>query len=138
FLESRSVENWADIPGIQDSRLGSITYADPEICDDFNDEDDDINLDDNVDTNLSDNGSSFEPIVIPSPNPFDQILSVRLSATFGVEGDISLLDANGKLVRHLPITTGNTRIDTNELPRGIYYLRVSNATQTLVKKLVKQ
>ncbi|MEM9258666.1 MAG: S8 family serine peptidase, partial [Bacteroidota bacterium] len=140
LLESRPTKYRSNIPGIQESRLGSITYSDPVAitCGSLDDHDGSVDLGGDLDGTGLNGGSPLSPRVVSSPNPFDQSLEIRLMATFGQETHLRLFDNNGKLVVHRKTNQGVTRINTSELPRGLYYLNVTSATGSSVQKLIKQ
>ncbi len=50
---------------------------------------------------------------------------------------LTLLDAMGKPIHQLMLT-GNKkqRVSTQQLPSGVYYVRIENAERSMIKKLV--
>ncbi|HLU84950.1 MAG TPA: T9SS type A sorting domain-containing protein, partial [Vicingaceae bacterium] len=68
------------------------------------------------------------------PNPFQNYLTIQLknneSATYEV------ISSNGKQVLSGQLMTGST-ISTENLPKGIYFLKVQNQVQQSVQKLIK-
>lgn len=74
-----------------------------------------------------------------SPNPFDNELNISLPA--GLDGEattIRLINANGKVMMERSVQGERTTLDTNELPRGVYWVNVRNAkvnqTTTVVRR----
>lgn len=71
------------------------------------------------------------------PNPINQQLNVELQAF--EKGQVRLFDGTGKT--HITrIITGNTTLNTNNLPVGIYFLQVfdENSGQVFTRKILKQ
>ena len=76
-----------------------------------------------------------------SPNPFTEMVSVKLDApAFDRSGVLHLLDASGRLLLQQPFQWNgehNLLLDLGEWNTGIYFLRYSDAHNTMVKKLIK-
>ena len=72
------------------------------------------------------------------PNPVKDELGLR----FKSDGDsqVSFIDLNGKTIRLITIE-GNKEeeltIDTRDLPAGVYFIRVSSGSMSLIEKIVK-
>jgi len=69
------------------------------------------------------------------PNPFDESLYVRSSDQ--KTQLVRLFNVQGQVVLEKKMEVAAT-IDTSLLPIGFYFLEVSNASKTLVKKIVKE
>lgn len=87
--------------------------------------------------------SAFGPgAVTVAPNPFRG--SIRISANIPVSGslDLEIMNVNGSVVfrRTEKVTSGtwNSEIRTDELPAGIYLLKLKTETGVSVSRIVKQ
>lgn len=74
-----------------------------------------------------------------SPNPFMGELKLNLpSALDGEATSVRLLDANGKVFLERSTTNNSISLDTNSLPRGVYWVSVRNGkvneTTTVVRR----
>lgn len=68
------------------------------------------------------------------PNPAGN--QIRFSTNLATGNRITLLNANGRVLRELP--TGSDQADLSGLPSGIYLLRVARASGTEVVRFVKK
>jgi hypothetical protein len=76
-----------------------------------------------------------------TPNPANSFFSVSYSNTFHFDKlDIQVLDISGRIVKSETMGLSNSmRIETTELPSGVYFLRVRDKEQTLqTKQLIIQ
>jgi hypothetical protein len=79
------------------------------------------------------------------PNPFRRMTEVRLGLSRGGMGDVSIYDANGRLVRRLFTGHANAGVQTlkwmgkddagRRLPRGIYYLKAEFGGDEITRKI---
>lgn len=53
-------------------------------------------------------------------------------------GVAQLFDLNGRLIKNERINNGNTRIDLQLLPKGVYFLKINISNQFFTQKIVKQ
>lgn len=125
YLES------ADAPvfdeAIYVSRIGSIFILDPSSCDvilSFSSPE--------VSTNQT--GSS---ISAPYPNPFTSTLNVTLNVTGEVAAGIHLYNDKGSELYQLEATQTSYSLHTKLLPPGIYFLKITDASGTRIKKVIK-
>lgn len=87
------------------------------------------------DTTLSVDGSYTSNLVV-SPNPTTQ--NWELSA-IPAQTQLMLYDIQGKLIwNHLQVNKGNTTIDSEGLPAGIYLLQAINSGSSQTMRLLKQ
>lgn len=74
------------------------------------------------------------------PNPFQSALNIHWKSDAETT-TIRLFHSNGQLVKswiNLPHHTGDVlKINTDDLPNGIYFLRIQSGEKTVYKKLVK-
>lgn len=70
------------------------------------------------------------------PNPFSSTIAISAMGTAATQAE--LLDATGRLIQLNTITAGQTQFATGNLASGIYFVRLSSADFTSVKRLVKE
>ena len=69
------------------------------------------------------------------PNPAHSAVTVQLGSNSGEEYELSLFDIQGKRLQTQPINE-TTELDISSLSAGVYFLKVSNANVSSVKKLI--
>ena len=74
---------------------------------------------------------SLENIFKISPNPTHEVLNI--STTFNYQF-ISVYNISGKLVK----TTANTQIKVSDLPKGMYFIKLTGYGNNVVKKFIKE
>lgn len=90
----------------------------------------------------------FKPVSV-TENTIDEILIYpnpgkglfHLEATDKLHSsnlNASVCNVLGKVVWNAKITSGNVLIDLNELPNGVYFLRVVSADKSFTQRLIKQ
>ncbi|WP_121667519.1 T9SS type A sorting domain-containing protein [Mesonia aquimarina] len=69
------------------------------------------------------------------PNPASEIITIQLSNA-EVE-KMQLFDMNGKLVKEFPTqnASGKQEVSISEFSTGVYFLKISTKTKTIIKKL---
>ena len=73
------------------------------------------------------------------PNPVKDVMNIDLSNVNNVNGTISILSLDGKLVQTKQITgAGIISFDVSSLPVGMYICRYSNKTEVKTVKIIKQ
>jgi PKD repeat protein len=75
------------------------------------------------------------------PNPFSSTFAIDLGNMRAVEVTVRVMSASGVVVMQKTDKNSNGKIDITELsgyPKGVYLLEISNNSQTVVKKIVKQ
>lgn len=83
---------------------------------------------------LSINDEVFSNTISVSPNPVTSLLTINGPAGFELKS-ASVYSIMGKQV----LSTISTNIDTNNLPSGLYILKIENTEgQIAIKKIVKQ
>lgn len=76
------------------------------------------------------------PVQIVFPNPFANQLSVTIAGT--ETGEIMIYDANAMLLLKTELDPPTSVIETSSLPKGIYYVKVSDSNGTNTYKVLKQ
>jgi hypothetical protein len=69
------------------------------------------------------------------PNPFSEVINILWN--HAVEATFVMTDLNGKSIYSGTFVEGMNQINTNELPAGMYVVRIFSGVQTLVVRLVK-
>ena len=77
------------------------------------------------------------------PNPFTAYIELSFNSSSEVEVELSIVDMTGRLIQTAEhkIKEGLNTIKVNELeniPSGIYFLRMQNGASVLTSKLIKQ
>jgi len=78
--------------------------------------------------------------VVSSPNPFSSQVKLDISLKNNTELSIKLFDLRGRIVKELCSILyfkgmHNIRMDTNDLPSGIYLLQVKAGSEMITKKI---
>lgn len=71
-----------------------------------------------------------------SPNPATENLTIRFNASFGNNTTLLLTDALGKEVLRTKLQSDQQELNVEELPAGIYFLRISDGDFFAVKKVM--
>ena len=74
------------------------------------------------------------------PNPFGNHISFRFNKALPMEASLKMIDLQGKVCIHQIISVSETeayKLDTNQLPEGIYLYELSWGENVLGGKLVK-
>ncbi len=69
------------------------------------------------------------------PNPATNSLTLTLSKG---EGTASIYNVLGQVVYTAKITNSKTAIDISTYPKGVYFININNATQSINRKFVKE
>ena len=100
---------------------------------------DDFTVEQIIDSNLlsTDNKIAQSAIKI-QPNPANSYTYISLPNFDSKSQSIELIDLNGRSVKRINVLNGNhqTRINTSNLPIGIYFVRLTNGQSALTQKLV--
>jgi hypothetical protein len=70
------------------------------------------------------------------PNPATDVITIEMGNT--EPATIEILDITGKVVLIRNNQAQHATIDINNLPNGIYLVRVRSASQMAVQKIIKQ
>jgi hypothetical protein len=77
--------------------------------------------------------------LITYPNPVDDVLNIDLSGSENMDGIISILSLEGKVVQKQKINdAGIVRLNLSQLPLGIYLCRYTNHIEIKTVKIIKQ
>lgn len=74
--------------------------------------------------------------ILVSPNPANDVLKVQLGS---VEGTVKfqIVNTAGQVLKSTSSNNTETKINVNDLPKGLYYVRVQDAQHASTKKFVK-
>jgi len=87
--------------------------------------------------------SIVEEDVAIAPNPFTDAISIKLSLPIASEISINLYGSNGQLIRTLAnhemteAGVNNLQYNTNDLPAGVYFVRMAIDGEQSIHKVVK-
>jgi hypothetical protein len=82
-------------------------------------------------------GENQEKTFTIHPNPASNLINIEIS-TATVEGRLSLMNPNGQEILTCPITGTKTQLDISGLPRGVYFVRLTNDKTVEVRKFIRQ
>lgn len=68
------------------------------------------------------------------PNPAQELFMIKIAG--GMNADVQLIDIFGKTVTQYATINGETRIQTTNLPRGMYFVVAVSTGKKLVKKVI--
>ena len=72
------------------------------------------------------------------PNPAISLLTVKITETGNVDGDIFIRDMHGKMLLQTNIKSAQTQLNIESLSSGIYILQFISQDKNLTKKFLKQ
>ncbi len=72
------------------------------------------------------------------PNPFENFIEINLNKTLTNNAILEIYNNIGILQKTENLTTIKSRIDTQNLASGIYFLKITSEKGTTVKKLIKK
>ncbi|MGZ3862332.1 MAG: YHYH protein [Bacteroidia bacterium] len=72
------------------------------------------------------------------PNPASELIAIQVGALVKEDLDVQLLDVNGKTVASTRINKGSTiaYFDVQAVYEGVYFIKISNGTEAMTKKVV--
>ncbi len=79
---------------------------------------------------------SEEPTVRLSPNPAHHQFTVAIGSTDNQKSEVETFNALGVRVMSSKVTASQIAIDGSSLPRGIYLVKVTTATKTVIQRVV--
>jgi len=85
-------------------------------------------------SNVSVNDVEENELAKAYPNPFENELFISLVSE---NNFIEILNMTGKIVYQNNMKTNTTKIDTEKLNKGIYFLKISTNKRSITKKIVK-
>lgn len=73
------------------------------------------------------------------PNPVSDVLNINLSGLNKMDGNISIISLEGKVMQQQKINNESiVRLKLSQLPHGIYLCRYTNATEVKTVKIIRQ
>lgn len=91
----------------------------------------------NSDFSFSHTGEVNTDLLEIYPNPFTTGITI-FSPGETLNGQLTIMNASGKVVYKTQLNQSNTDIDLQTLPNGIYFLNYVSENQQMVKKLIKR
>jgi len=77
--------------------------------------------------------------LISYPNPVSDVLNIDLSGSKNIDGSISIISFEGKVVQQQKINNASiVRLNLSQLPNGIYLCCYKNDIATKTVKIIKQ
>lgn len=84
-------------------------------------------------TDLKDN-SSHEITITIFPNPTESHMTIVSEVLFKID----IIDLAGNVLTSTRMRNSSTQLNTENLPKGIYTMRLSNSNRVIVKKFIKK
>jgi hypothetical protein len=76
--------------------------------------------------------------VVIYPNPIITQLTVKLASEFENGATITLSDIAGRVLRSFTVSGKQYVLKLSDIPRGVYFVKVSNDVKSVTKKFIKQ
>ena len=127
FSQALSNSQRAYITGISDAGVNAVTnykftkagMVDPSVSIDFQD---------------GSSGTGFDAIIFPNPVAYDFTLQLPPGNSY----NISMIDTKGKEVLNPTIVQNQVRVNCMDLQPGEYYVRITDNSGVISKKIYKQ
>ncbi|WP_460970271.1 Ig-like domain-containing protein, partial [Pontibacter aydingkolensis] len=91
---------------------------------------------------IQNNRLSTHAVLQAYPNPFNKTLLVTITAPLAEQAVLTLYNLQGRVLLSIPVelqqNINNFELDTQELPTGIYILKVTSTTTDITTKLLKR
>lgn len=72
------------------------------------------------------------------PNPANELVNIKLIGTVSSEAILQIFSIeSGKLVREMRIQDNLIELDINDLAQGVYFVKVTDGNNVIVKRLIK-
>jgi hypothetical protein len=84
--------------------------------------------------NTSINHITDSPTVMVYPNPTNGYLMIQNNMNKNIER-IEFYNLQGAKVKEIRVLSPNSRIDTTDLPQGVYFLRIKSEEKYIYQKL---
>ncbi|MCX6292181.1 MAG: T9SS type A sorting domain-containing protein [Bacteroidetes bacterium] len=78
-----------------------------------------------------------DPGVMVFPNPSSDVLTVVIKNKSHDDVKLVVRDISGRTIKETTFNTNSFQLDVNELPAGMYFLELTNATSFVSRKFVK-
>jgi len=79
-----------------------------------------------------------EADILVYPNPVNNVLSLKIFDPLDANSSLQLIDNQGKVLLYYNIKSDLTEVDVNDLPTGIYFLRVINGNRSFSRTISKE
>jgi alpha-amylase len=94
-----------------------------------------LEITESLTSDVRDNPSDGDISVFP--NPFTTSLTIT-NKEAGASMDIEVIEISGKLIKSLHSEVERVDLNTGELPKGIYLLKIRDHKSILTQKIVKE
>ncbi len=74
------------------------------------------------------------PLLSFTPNPVENELNIKTAAP----GLLTITDYTGKIIRHFSVSSGETNINIQEFPAGLYFMIVESNKKTYTQRFAKK
>jgi polyhydroxybutyrate depolymerase len=71
------------------------------------------------------------------PNPAVNFITIQIPLEISNEGQLSVLDINGKVVFSKIVNENSNEINLSSFPNGIYFIRFENREVSIIEKVIK-
>jgi hypothetical protein len=90
-------------------------------------------------TNIEEPLSVQKQMLNVYPNPVTNVLNIDLTGTIQEEGTLIIFNFEGKAELNRQVSNkGVLSLDISHLPKGLYFCRYANVTETRTVKIIKQ
>jgi hypothetical protein len=72
------------------------------------------------------------------PNPAVETINLIFNSKPDEETTVKLYGIDGKLLQKIPVKEKNTEINVSDLPKGIYFVKLTNSEGTTFRKMIKE
>ncbi|MFT5076048.1 MAG: endonuclease I [Saprospiraceae bacterium] len=79
-----------------------------------------------------------EDTFVVYPNPFSEVIWIQNTTNIDSEMNAVIYDISGRKVFEKNMNETNTQLNINTLSEGIYLLEISNSTNKIIKRIIKQ
>lgn len=120
--------------------LDAVSFISPNASSNFRITGVEIKLIDST-LGIEEVADDFSNKFVVSPNPFSDVISIDYDANSVQNVAASLIDVNGKVIQESKIgsdaTNNKISLDGSSLKQGIYFVKISDETNTVTKKIIK-
>jgi len=86
--------------------------------------------------NIEQSNYALNNNVILYPNPVNNQLHILIEGE-NTTYQINLMNITGKVIKYQSINSNSTIINVNELPKGVYFLKITSEHNITIKKIIK-
>ncbi len=71
------------------------------------------------------------------PNPFAEFVTVEMKGNFIPGKTLKVYSLTGSLVLEQPVKQVSTKLNFKQLPAGMYFIRIGQGKDVIIKKVIK-